>query len=615
MLRKIAPMGVRRAVRRVRQNGANSATVQLVIDVLHAFGPLERKRSRAINKTKRLLKSWKLPEALQAIDEFISQNPDLPSRAAFLLKAEILTDLGRHDEAKEVLLGVLAEDPLNVRLIAKLGGIGYRVDASPHIVADIFRSKPVDASQYVDAVRYLNEFSLFEEAKSFAQEALSVLGEDAPREIIDDLLLQLAFAHERTGGFEHAIDVLKSIKRAEARKVAKLQIARCEMERGNAAVGAACLGYPIFWKDTQVPYDKTLLPILYSLGEIELAHLSYRKRASSLAIASTFGMESPDGILVASGNFKDQTALIVAEGGPGDEIRIAAIYRQVATYFKQVRITCDPRLEPLLSRSFPEIEFIPVARYRQEFRAKSVEDRLNLPGRSLRSFMNDQALRAGRESAFVCSTLDLLAEFRPRREDFRNNPARLIPRAPDPKTISPNSEKLRVGLAWRSLLRSSTRDVHYLDVQELAPLADLDNVEFWLLQAAISEDEWAELQAILPDAVFLPKLDIKDDLDGLASVMSQLDLVVSPCTSILEMAGMLDVPTILMSTSHSTTWRRNRDGTDVWFERGVVMFANPVWDRAALMRDVTAEIGRRAISKISATEERMEGVCLRSVSG
>ncbi|NMG42010.1 hypothetical protein GRZ55_22535 [Chelativorans sp. ZYF759] len=591
-VRLFVPMKLRRAVWRARARQGGDG-IEPYVDVVAAAVSNKPTVREMLHKARDLHKQWRCEDALEAVNALIARAPAFAP--AKFMKADVLIDLGDYGEAKNVLLGILDADPLSVHAINQLGSIGHQVDTSVETVERELSRQPLTGQLYLKAVLYLNEWSFFAEAKAFATEALAGLDSSSP--LRDPLLIALAFAHERTEEFSTAIDWLRKVKGEGARKTAAEAMARCEMERGNPALGAFILGHSIFSDEEPAPYNKTLLPILYALNDIEGAHLSYRKRGSSAMIANTFNMPSPDTIAIRSGRYKRQDALIFTEGGPGDEIRIASLYGELRSYFRKLRVTCDPRLEPLLRRSFSEIEFIPVARYRAQFRSMAAGDRLNLPNRAFWTFANDEAIRVANESGFVCSSLDLLGEFRASRDDFRYNPSRLIAAPPEPDKVPPNSPKLRVGLAWRSLLRSNTRDIHYLEAHDLVGLSKVPNAEYWLLQSAITPEEWDVLNRILPGAKFLSDLDIKDDLDGLASIISAMDVVVSPGTNIVELAGMLDISTILLSTSHATTWRRNPDGSDVWFERGKVMFVDPVWDRRTLMREVCKELKQRSKNK------------------
>lgn len=577
IVRAVVPLEIRRVIwRKMHRSGLSWSRDQL-------------------HKARDLHNAWRLDEAMSVINALTEREPELA--AAKFVKADILIDIGRHEDAAAVLYDLLQKDPLNVEAINQLRSIGRQVQVSTDVVHLQLRMRPITPALYLSAVKYLNAWSFFPYARDLGYQALAGLGDTAAEHITDGLLAQISFSYERMGLLDEAIDVLLRVKGKGARKAAKESIARCEMERGNAALGAATLGYPVLWHGEPVPYHRTLLPILYAMDKIGLAHLSYRTRRSSILVANTFGMPAPSDIDIKSGKYRNQDALILAEGGPGDEIRIASTFRQLVPYFHRLRITCDPRLEAIFTRTFPEIEFVPVARHRQQFRSEQSTDRLNLPHRAFSSFVNDTAMDIGRRSGFVCAALDILGEFRATRDDFRVAPSRLVAAPPPIDLVPAKSSKLRVGIAWRSLLRSNTRDVHYLEAEELAPLAAVPNAEFWLLQSGVTPEEQLELDRVLPGTRTFPGLDIKDDLDGLATSISTLDVVVSPGTNIVELAGMLDIPTILLSTSHATSWRRNEDGSDVWFERGKVMFADPIENRQALMQCVATELSARADNK------------------
>jgi hypothetical protein len=338
-----------------------------------------------------------------------------------------------------------------------------------------------------------------------------------------------------------------------------------------------------------IAIGKHHIPILYALGDIKGAHTSYRSRAISRSIAQRFNMPPPERLFIKSGDYRSKRALILAEGGPGDEIRMAAMYAEFGDWFKEITITCDPRLHSLLKRSFPNVHFVPVPRYRQQFRPGSLSDRASIQDPLLSTFMNDEALELAKSSDFVCSILDTLGEFRAERNDFRRMPSRLIPDERVVQTFADKSDKIRVGIAWRSILLSATRNLHYLDVADLEPLAKIQNAEFWVLQACASKEELELLSNILP-SVNIVDVDLRNDFEGQSALISTMDCVISPLTTIAELAGILGVCTYLLSTTHTTTWRKNADSTDVWYENGRLVYGTPVGDRESLMNKVADQI-------------------------
>lgn len=525
-------------------------------------------------------REWRLDAALKCLETRLGKRPQ--DAAARLMKARVLMDMGLLTQAVEETRLVLKNDPLNLEAISLLSSMGDHVPFDVRVAHDALQAGARSPRTYISALRYLNAAGLLTEALSLSEKALQ-----ADAALTAPVMFERAVALEGLHRFEEAIDAANAIALTPN---AMDLIARCHLELGRPDSAARTLGHDPNSRGQSLEYDKTLLPVLYALGDLRGAHLSYRRRPSSRLIARTFHMPSPDRIDVLSGRYRTLDAFLFSETGPGDEIRFSSFYGELSRYFKSVTITCDPRLTQLFERSFPTIRFIPVTRYRNEFRTEKLADREKLPDRTFWNFANDASIAIARQCGFVCSTLDLLADLRQKPHQFRDSPSRLRANV---GACDGARDALRIGLSWRSLLVSPSRNTHYLDVSDLAPLANLSHCEFWNLQAGVTEDELGWLKGNLPNFRAFDDLDIKDDFDGLASAIAGLDLVISPPTNIIELAGMLGIPTWLLSTSRTTAWRRMPDGSDIWYPSGRIEMAEPPWDRPKLMQKVVQSLSRQ----------------------
>jgi len=524
-----------------------------------------------------LQRDWQLDKALSKVDEALALQPLLTN--ALHLRAAILMHLGRGKEAALCCHNTLRENPLDLRAIGLLRSMGEPVPICRDRVLQFIAAhkKP---ETYLVAARYLNEAGFFDDVVDLTNS----IGAADPITTAK-LLMERARAHEHLGNHQDAATVYRQVDQSLSDKLAhdaKCGLARCELETGNPKAALAALD--------GMPVGKHHLPILYALGDLRTAHLSYRTRVNSHAIAQCFALPPPEEINIKSGRYSAIDALLFAEAGPGDEIRFAAIYEELADWFKGLTITCDPRLHSLMARSFPNIEFLPVPRYRPELMpAKKLADRAGIPAMKFAPFMNDEALARAKSCGFVCSMLDTLGEFRAERDDFQRSPSRLIPDPTLVQLYAGQGNKMRIGIAWRSILLSTARSLHYLQVEDLEPLAKIRNAEFWVLQACASESELQTLRSILPN-VKIPDVDLLDDFEGQAALMSTMDCVISPLTTTAELAGMVGARTYILSTTHTTTWRRNSDGSDVWYENGRLVCGSPVHDRRSLMENVVDQI-------------------------
>lgn len=293
-----------------------------------------------------------------------------------------------------------------------------------------------------------------------------------------------------------------------------------------------------------------------SLGRIGEAYDEYRLRPQVAFLAQSFQNFLAEG----------KNRLVLTEGGPGDEVRFASLLKDI----KATSATCDPRLQSLLQRSFPDVTFIPVARTRYEFRREDRHERQAVPFTALSYFMDDKAVAAARAADSVVGYMDTIASLRPNRDAF--------PRAAylkaDPLRIEewrrylPN-DRPNVAIGWRSMLYTIQRSAHYLTAEQLAPLREVD-AQFWLFQQGMQLEEYSILRDLL-GAEMPPLLDVRDDFEGQAAFLSCMDAVVSPYSTTGELAGALGVPTFLMAFTPNTQWRQNPDGSDVWQGSGRVI--------------------------------------------
>jgi len=127
--------------------------------------------------------------------------------------------------------------------------------------------------------------------------------------------------------------------------------------------------------------------------------------------------------------------------------------------------------------------------------------------------------------------------FRPTVESF---PERAGYLTPDPERVAYWKARLddlgpgpKVGICWRSGMRSADRNRYYTSLDQWGPIFDVPSVHFVSLQY---DDCKAELDAArakhgveihMPDGI-----DLKNNLDDAAALTAALDLVLSAPTSV-----------------------------------------------------------------------------------
>ena len=156
--------------------------------------------------------------------------------------------------------------------------------------------------------------------------------------------------------------------------------------------------------------------------------------------------------------------------------------------------------------------------------------------------------------------LDAVPLLSPNLKDVRW-PGAYIAAAVGPPLL-PRAPGLRVGLCWSGSSSFAMNDFRSMPLAALAPLADVPGCRFYSLMMPPGADQISEagFQNWLTDLSPLTQ-----PFDQLASVVSQLDVVVTVCTSIAHLAGAMGKPVFLMLSSIGE-WRWARDtDTTPWY--------------------------------------------------
>ena len=147
-------------------------------------------------------------------------------------------------------------------------------------------------------------------------------------------------------------------------------------------------------------------------------------------------------------------------------------------------------------------------------------------------------------------------------------------------------ERLIVGVAWRSGLRTHLRNQQYLDPQSLIktipPGAGVIN-----LQYDYSEDEVELFESIAHDKGFKfltpAGINLKDDLDDIFALIQALDVVVSPLISTPWMAAAVGTPSLVFRCNENGhIWQQFGQTYVPWGPNIRLFFRSPLqsWDRS-----------------------------------
>lgn len=239
-------------------------------------------------------------------------------------------------------------------------------------------------------------------------------------------------------------------------------------------------------------------------------------------------------------SLEGQSLLLVGEQGLGDEVLFANILPDVLdTLGPEGRLTLavEPRLAPLMSRSFPSVR---VETHRT----------VSAAGRTVRLI---PALEAGGINVGCWSPIaSLLRQFRNRVEDF---PERTGYLKPAPERVDFWREALasapagpKVGLLWKSAVLTGGRRRFFSSFDAWEPVLRTPGVVFVNLQYGDCEAELRLARERYGVEIWNPPgIDLKQDLDDVTALSCALDLVVGFSNATFNLAAAAGAPAWLIA--------------------------------------------------------------------
>lgn len=240
--------------------------------------------------------------------------------------------------------------------------------------------------------------------------------------------------------------------------------------------------------------------------------------------------------------------LVLAEQGLGDEIMFASCLPDIQGRpdLGSLTIQCDPRLLPLFKRSFHNTTLLP-----RPTDPSPVAQTVNAD--------HDLQIAAGSlpaicrldETSFPQRERYLYADFR-RKEIFRKTLLRLGP-------------GLKVGVTWRGGATPRTQHFRTVPLSQWAPVFETPGVIFVSLQYGDTNNELETFNRSSATNLHRLCIDCSNDIDGLASLIDALDLIISVDNSTVHLAGALGTETwVLLPKQSDWRWMSKRTDTP-WY--------------------------------------------------
>lgn len=307
------------------------------------------------------------------------------------------------------------------------------------------------------------------------------------------------------------------------------------------------------------------MPFLQGIGEIKKAYKTYTLIPFREKLINHFGNK-----YLSDYNNKSITGkvLMLAGWGPGDEIRFSALYPQFEKHFinASVSFSCDYRLYELLSETYPKLNFVATHRTRDfDFEKNPASLFSEIKNSDFSTLYDSNLFNKLPQYDHILLASDLIHLYMQRNNSGLST---VEYKAKTSKAyFNRHDDILYVGLNWRSSLDDKSRYVHYFDLQDFAPLLDDPKIKIISLQYdSLTNEERTWLERNHPGKIIEPEgIDQFNDLNSVASLITQLDCVIAPCTTVSELSGALGKKTFFISNSMEIEWRYQPDNSDIWF--------------------------------------------------
>jgi len=238
--------------------------------------------------------------------------------------------------------------------------------------------------------------------------------------------------------------------------------------------------------------------------------------------------------------------LLWGEQGIGDEAQYLTLLKYLLRLGPRVTVIAEPRLRPLVRRSFPGVvvpEAAPASgKVEDHFGADMHLAMGDLPHR-LRLFCGGQA----KPEPWIVPDPERVASLRSSLRDR-------------------HGEKRLIGISWRSEA-PKTGEQRTVPPHLWSGIAEIPGNTLISLQYSLRDDDLLAFREAGIEVIADHGIDTLSDIDGLAALTAAVDLVISPANTTVHFSGAAGTPTWVMLTARPNwPWGLHRDDS-LWYPR------------------------------------------------
>jgi len=469
-------------------------------------------------------------EALADLDRALQIAPG--QAEAMVNRGNALSELQRYEEAIADYQRALAGDTGNPGI---LGNLGHALAAAGHHAAALehldraLQIKPDQAEMLINRSSVLTELGRFADAIADCRRALTLNPDHA------GAMSQLANALLRSQQPEEAIAVCEKAIALDA------SCADAFQNRGNALVmlGRHAQALDDYARAQSLApgsarpcWNEALCRLL--MGDFERGWVHYTRGWE----IGQRGKRRPQFTQPAwNGAYVEGALLAWGEQGIGDQLLHSSMLEELRTCARQLIVAIDPRLVPLLQRSYADIRFVSLAALP------------TLDGFDVQVAMGDIGAQLRRSwESFPLQRQGFLTADRGRTQQLR--------------TRLGADGRLLCGISWLST-NAAVGEFKSMALPDLSALIALPGVKCIDLQYGDTANERSALQKNTGlEIAHIDDIDNFNDIDALASLIDACDIVVSVSNTTVHLAGALGKPTLVMlpyALGRIWYWHENRD--------------------------------------------------------
>ncbi|WP_369059210.1 tetratricopeptide repeat protein [Caulobacter sp. 73W] len=243
-------------------------------------------------------------------------------------------------------------------------------------------------------------------------------------------------------------------------------------------------------------------------------------------------------------DLKGKRLVAFGEQGIGDEILFSHALPDVSEELGpdgHLTIVVERRLAPLFRRSFPQATVVTHKTARLEGRVTrgslEIEDWSSIDywspvGTFLRKYRNDLE-SFGRRGPLLIAAPERVAHWKGWLESLPAGP--------------------KIGLLWKSAKIDGDRNRYFSPFEAWSDILKTPGAVFINTQYGDCEDEIRYAKQVLGVEIFQPpEIDLKEDLDDVAALVSALDVVLGSTNATMQLAGAVGTPIWMIASA--TTW-------------------------------------------------------------